>query len=60
MSDCIHCQIQKPFVLLVGAEPHHIFNAGTIVPTAIEDPDLPSSREVLDVALHEELGLFAI
>ena len=51
---------QEPFVLLLGAEPHHVLDAGAVVPAAIEDDDLARGREVRDVALHVHLRLFAI
>ena len=47
-------------MLLLGAESHHVFDAGAIVPAAVEDDDLARGREVLDVALHEHLRLFAV
>ena len=40
-------QLQEPLVLLVGAEPHHVLDAGAVVPAAIEDDDLAGGRKVL-------------
>ena len=39
--------LQEAFVLLLGAEPHHVLDAGAVVPAAIEDHDLARRREVL-------------
>src|SRR5262245_22386224 len=39
---------------------HDVFDAGTIVPTAIEDHDLATGRELLDVALHEHLCFLTV
>ena len=39
-------------VLLVGAEAHHPFDAGAVVPTAVEQHDLAFTGEVLYVALE--------
>ena len=34
-------------MLLLGAEAHHVFHAGAVVPAAIEDHDFAGRREVL-------------
>ena len=47
-------------MLLLGAEPHHVLDAGPVVPAAIEDHDLAGGGEVLHVPLHVDLGLLAI
>ena len=47
-------------VFLLGAESHHVFNAGTVVPAPIEQNDLAGGREVLDVALEIPLCPFGI
>ena len=38
-------QLEEPLVLLVGAEPHHVLDAGAVVPAAVEDHDLAGRRE---------------
>src|SRR5262245_56869763 len=47
-------------VLLFGAESHDGFDAGAVVPTAIENDDLARGRELLDVSLREHLRLFPV
>src|SRR5262252_3121613 len=47
-------------MLRLGAKSHHVFDAGAVVPAAIEDHDLARSRKLLDVALHEHLRLFSV
>jgi hypothetical protein len=42
------------------AEAHHIFDAGAVVPAAVEDHDLAGGRKVLHVALHVHLRLLAV
>ena len=42
------------------AEPHHVFDAGAVVPAAIEDDDFAGGRKVLQVALHVHLGFLAV
>ena len=53
-------QLQKSLVLLVRTETHDVFNAGTVVPTAVENDDLPGSRKVLHVALDIHLAFFSV
>src|SRR5262249_30504450 len=52
--------LEKHPVLLLTAKSHDVFDAGTVVPTAIEDDDLACRRKSLDIALREQLGLFAL
>src|SRR5262249_44099775 len=52
--------LKEATVLFLGAEAHHEFNSGPIVPAAIENDDLSRRREVLHVSLHVHLGLFTI
>ena len=47
--------MQKPAVLVVGAEPHDSFDAGAVVPAAVEQHDLAGRRQMLDVALEVPL-----
>src|SRR5215472_6578075 len=47
-------------MLFLGAEAHYILNAGPVIPAAIEDHDFSRRREMLHVALHVHLTLFAI
>ena len=51
---------EEALVLLLGAEAHHVFDAGAVVPAAIEDHDLSRRREMREVALHVHLRLFAV
>ena len=41
-------------------EPHHPFDAGTVVPGTVEQHHLARGREVLDVALEVPLGALAV
>src|SRR5271154_1910358 len=47
-------------VLLRSAESHHIFDAGPVVPTPIEDHNLTRGGKMRNVALHVHLTLLAI
>jgi len=40
-------KLKEPLIFLRLQKPHHPFDSGPIVPTAVEDDDLASSREVL-------------
>ena len=53
-------ELQEAFVLVLGAEPHHVLDAGAVVPAPVEHHDLARRREVLDVALHVHLRLLAV
>src|SRR5271166_2239364 len=52
--------LKKALVLLFGAKAHHVFDASTVIPTAIEDHDLTRRREVLHVALQIDLRPLAV
>src|SRR6185295_2767291 len=52
--------LQKSLVLLLGAESHYVFDAGAVVPAAVEDHDLSSRREMREIALHVHLRFFAL
>src|ERR1700716_3507476 len=54
------CGQSPTTVLALGAESHHVFDAGAVVPAAIEDDDLAGRRKALDVALHEQLRFLSI
>ena len=56
----LRAKLQEALVLLLAAESHDVFDAGAVVPAAVEDHDLARCRELLDVALHEQLRLFAV
>src|SRR6516164_6222521 len=47
-------------VLVLRAELHYILDAGPVVPAAVEDDDFAGRREVLEVALHVQLGLLPV
>src|SRR5215469_4038096 len=51
---------QECGILLVGAKLHHVFDQGTVVPTAIKQHYFTGRRQVLDVALRVHLGLFTV
>src|SRR5439155_6563955 len=51
---------EEALVLLFGAEPHHPFHAGPVVPAAVEQNDLAALGKVGDVALEVPLGLLAL
>ena len=53
-------QAQEAVALLLGAEAHHVLDAGAVVPAAVEDDDLARGGEVLQVALEVDLALFAV
>ena len=52
--------VEEPLVLLLRAEAHDVLDAGAVVPAPIEDDDFASRGEMLQVALHVDLRLFAI
>ena len=52
--------LQEALVLLLGAEAHDVFDAGPVVPAAVEDHDLSGRRKMREVALHVHLRLFPI
>ena len=52
--------LQEPLRQVVGAEAHDPFDAGPVVPTAVEDDDLSRGGEVRDVSLHVHLRLLAL
>ncbi len=52
--------IEKTLVLLPSTESHHIFDASTVVPATVEDDNLASRWEVLEISLHIHLCSFAI
>src|SRR5262249_18478501 len=51
---------EKTAVLILSTKSHHVFDAGAVVPTAVEDHDLARGRKLLDVALHKHLRLFPV
>jgi hypothetical protein len=52
--------LQKSVRLIFGAETHHPFDAGAVVPAAIEDHHLAGRREVGHIALHVHLALLPV
>ena len=56
----LRTQLQESLVLFLRAEAHHVLDAGAVVPAAIEDDDFAGRGEVLQVALHVDLGLLAV
>ena len=51
---------QEPVVLLLGAEAHHSFDPGAVVPGPVEQHDLALRGQVLDVALEVPLAPLAL
>ena len=51
---------EELLVLLVGAEAHHVLDAGAVVPAAIEQHDLAGRRQVRHVALEVPLRALAV
>src|SRR5580693_2724243 len=51
---------EKTAVRFLGGEAHHVFDAGAIVPAAIEYDDLARGGKAFDVALNEHLAFFAV
>ena len=51
---------EETAVRFLGGEAHHVFDAGAIVPAAIEYHDLARGRKAFDVALNEHLAFFAV
>ena len=56
----VGADFQEALVLLLGAEAHDIFDAGAVVPAAVEDHDLAGRREVREITLHVHLRFFPI
>ena len=53
-------EFEEACVLFLRAEAHDVFDAGAVVPTAVEDHDLARRRKVLHVTLHVHLRLLAV
>jgi hypothetical protein len=52
-------QVFEALIFLGRAESHDAFDEEAIIPTAVEEHDLPCGGEALDVALVINLGFFA-
>ena len=50
-------QFQETAVSRLVDETHHVFDAGAVVPAAVEDDDFASGGEMLDIALEKQLAL---
>ena len=46
---------EEAAVLRFGAEAHHIFDPGPVVPAAVEDHDFARGRKMRHIALQVEL-----
>jgi hypothetical protein len=53
-------QREEAAVRFLGDEAHRVFDAGAIVPAAIEYDDLARGGKAFDVALNEHLAFFAV
>ena len=42
------------------AEAHDVFDAGAVVPATVEDHDFAAGRELLNIALQEQLGFLPV
>src|SRR5262245_31278071 len=49
--------LQKALAHLLVHEAHDAFDAGAVVPAAVEDHDFAAAGELLDVTLHVQLRL---
>src|SRR5262249_38956536 len=56
----LRAELKEALVLLRSAESHDIFDAGAVVPAAVEDHDLAARRELVNIALQKELALLAV
>ena len=52
--------LQESLVLRVGAEAHHFFHAGTVVPAAVHQQDFAGGRQVRHITLEIPLRAFAV
>ena len=52
--------LQEALGGLLGAVAHDALDAGAVVPAAVEDQDLAGGGQLLDVALHVDLGLLPV
>src|SRR5262249_9792958 len=53
-------QPQKTSMVVFAAETHDVFDAGPVVPAAVEDHDLARCRKLLNITLPEHLCFLAI
>ena len=53
-------ELQKTAMLLLGAEAHHVFDPGPVVPAAVEDDHLAGGWKVRHIALNIHLRFFAV
>src|SRR6185369_11144643 len=53
-------QLQEALISLLADKAHHVLNAGTVVPAAVEDHDFSGRRKMLDVALEKQLALLPL
>src|SRR5262249_26868853 len=51
---------EETAILLLRAEAHDMFDAGSVVPAAVEDHDLARGGKVRDIALQIQLSFLAI
>ncbi len=56
----LRTNLEEALHLLGADKSHDVFNAGAIVPAAVENHDFARRRKMLDVALQKHLRLFAI
>src|SRR5204863_9250732 len=52
--------LEKFASLLLGTESHDSFDAGAVIPTAVEDHDFAGGGKMLNVTLHVHLRFFAL
>src|SRR5581483_6493137 len=56
----LRAAFQEQPVLFLGAEAHHVFHPGAVVPTAIEDNHFTRRGEMRHESLHVHLRLLAV
>jgi hypothetical protein len=53
-------EFQEFLMLFRGAETHHVFHAGAVLPASVESYDLPCSGKILHITLEIHLRFFTI
>jgi hypothetical protein len=53
-------KLQKSLMLFLGAETHHMFHPGAVIPATVKNDDFTRYRELLNIALQIHLCFFAV
>src|SRR5262249_33070746 len=56
----LRAELQKPFISFLIDKPHHMFDTGAVVPTAVVDDDFAGRGKMAHVTLHVHLAFLAI